>query len=76
MCDTDESLANLRTVLVATARAGVGPLLGGVAKVCQHLFLLAWVAVSGQKPSLFSDRRWRRLDVVPLMGASCVETWP
>lgn len=61
MCDTDENHARLRTVLAATAPAGVAPLLGGVAKVCRHLFLLAWVAVSGRKPSSFLDRRWRRL---------------
>lgn len=50
MCDTDENHALLRTVLAATAPAGLDSLLGGVAKVCQHLFLLAWVVVSRRKP--------------------------
>lgn len=76
MCDMDGNLARLRTVLAATTPAGVGPLLGGVAKVCRHLFLLAWVSVSGRKPSSFSDWRWRRLSVVPLKGALGMETWP
>lgn len=50
MCDTDENLARLWSVLAATAPAGVATLLGGVAKVCRHLPLLAWVVVSGRKP--------------------------
>jgi hypothetical protein len=75
--NTDGSPAWLLARPTATAPAGVVPLLGGIAMVCQHLprSLCVLVAVSGRKPRSELDRHdGGVLDVAPLLGASCLET--
>ena len=48
VCDvTRENFDHLRLVLAATTLLAVVPLLGGVAEVCHHLILCAWVVISG-----------------------------
>jgi hypothetical protein len=74
--DADEGIAQL-VGPAATAPAGVVPLSGGVAEACRCLSCsrLVWLMSLGESLDPLDRRDGGVLDVVPLLGASRLETW-